>query len=174
MSTSIRLLEFLDPSAVVRTAPSELSFATAQSWKDIYGFRPGHKTFIKSDFYDGGSFAGLTHSIVSERDPVMHGMMRKYLSHAFSDRALTEQEALVAKTIDKFVVQIGKTGDKGLDIGQGFVMMTFDIIGDLAFGETFGGIASGQFAGAHSKVHGTKRGLIQVDRIRGYRLHWVP
>ncbi|KAL2822604.1 benzoate 4-monooxygenase cytochrome P450 [Aspergillus granulosus] len=125
---------------VVRTAPNELSFNTAQSWRDIYGFRQGHKTFIKSDFYDGGSFADRVHSIVSERDPVEHGVMRRYLAHAFSDHSLTEQEPLIARTIDRFMEQTGIKGAEGFDIGKGFEMMTFDIIGDLAFGETFRGV----------------------------------
>lgn len=125
---------------MVRTAPNELSFNSAQSWKDIYGFRQGHKTFIKSDFYDGGSFADRVHSIVSERDPVAHGIMRRYLSHAFSDHSLTEQEYLISNTINKFVQKTGEKGSKGFDICKGFEMMTFDIIGDLAFGETFRGV----------------------------------
>ncbi|KAK4866743.1 hypothetical protein LT330_007906 [Penicillium expansum] len=125
---------------VVRTAPNELSFNTAQSWKDIYGFRHGHQAFLKSDFYDGGSFADRVHSIVSERDPTEHGIMRRYLSHAFSDHSLTEQEPLIARTIDEFVRQTGVKGAKEFDLGKGFEMMTFDIIGDLAFGETFRGV----------------------------------
>ncbi|KAF1954082.1 hypothetical protein CC80DRAFT_356725, partial [Byssothecium circinans] len=32
---------------VVRSAPKELSFNMATAWKDIDGFRAGHKTFIK-------------------------------------------------------------------------------------------------------------------------------
>ncbi|RYP61516.1 hypothetical protein DL770_009770 [Monosporascus sp. CRB-9-2] len=132
--------------SVVRTAPNELSFNSAQSWKDIYGFRQGHQAFIKSEFYDGGSFASRgMHSIVSERDPEVHGHMRRYISHAFSDRSLSEQEPLIAKTIDKFILRVGRKGasEKGFDIGKSFEMMTFDIIGDLAFGETFGGMESG-------------------------------
>lgn len=124
----------------MRTAPNELSFNTAQSWKDIYGFRHGHQAFLKSDFYDGGSFADRVHSIVSERDPTEHGIMRRYLSHAFSDHSLTEQEPLIARTIDEFVRQTGVKGAKEFDLGKGFEMMTFDIIGDLAFGETFRGV----------------------------------
>ncbi|KAK3343539.1 benzoate 4-monooxygenase cytochrome P450 [Lasiosphaeria hispida] len=128
---------------VVRTAPNELSFNSVQSWKDIYGFRQGHKTFIKSDFYDGGSFAGRgVHSIVSERDVDAHGQMRRYLSHAFSDRSLTEQEDIVSTIIDAWVDGALKRGsqENGFNIGKGYEMMTFDIIGDLAFGETFGGV----------------------------------
>lgn len=126
----------------MRTAPNELSFNTAQSWKDIYDFRSGHKTFIKSDFYDGGSFADRCGSIVSERDPTLHGNMRKYLSHAFSQKSLTEQEYLISKSVDKFIDKIGKEGEQGIDIVLCFSLMSFDIIGDLGFGETFRGIES--------------------------------
>jgi len=135
---------------VVRVAPNELSFSSAQSWKDIYGFRQGHKTFVKSPFYDGGSFADQAHSIVSERDPVEHGRMRKYLSHAFSDRSLKEQEVLVAEVVDEFIVQIGKQGTthEGIDIVKWFNLTTFDIIGSLAFGESFEGVKSGWYSPA--------------------------
>lgn len=128
---------------VVRTAPNELSFNTSQSWKDIYDFRPGHQTFIKSNFYDGGSFADRCGSIVSERDPGIHGTMRKYLSHAFSQRSLAEQEDLISKSVDKFVEKLGMVGQGRTDIVLAFTLMSFDIIGDLGFGESFQGIESG-------------------------------
>lgn len=130
---------------VVRVAPEELSFSSAQSWKDIYGFRQGHRTFIKSPFYDGGSFADQAHSIVSERDPGEHGRMRKYLSRAFSDRSLKEQEVFVAEVVDEFIQQIGSECAKsgGIDIVMWFNLTTFDIIGSLAFGESFEGVKSG-------------------------------
>ncbi|KAJ2998227.1 hypothetical protein NUW58_g388 [Xylaria curta] len=132
---------------VVRTSPNELSFNTAQSWRDIYGFRPNHETFVKSPFYDGGSFADAAHSIVSERDPAHHGVMRKYLSHAFSDRSLKEQEGLVTEMVDLFMDQIGKFGPEpgGVDIVMWFNLLTLDIIGSLAFGEPFGGLQSAKY-----------------------------
>lgn len=128
----------------VRVAPNEISFSSPSSWDDIYGFRPGHKTFKKSPFYSGGSFADRAHSIVSERDPTEHGTMRKYLSHAFSDHSLTKQEHLVAENIDLLISQLGALGDgdEGLNIVKWFNLTTFDIIGSLAFGESFGGLKS--------------------------------
>ncbi|KAF1847369.1 benzoate 4-monooxygenase cytochrome P450 [Cucurbitaria berberidis CBS 394.84] len=126
---------------VVRVAPNELSFNSAQSWKDIYGFRQGHKPFVKSEFYDGGSFAARgVHSIVSERDPAVHGQMRRLLAHAFSNTSLLEQEELVAKTVDRLVQVVweqGANSGASINIGKAYEMMAFDIIGDLAFGETF-------------------------------------
>ncbi|KAI0415912.1 cytochrome P450 [Xylaria grammica] len=124
---------------IVRVAPNEVSFNTAASWKDIYTNR---KTFIKSDFYDGGSFAGRgVHSIVSERQPQVHAEMRHYLSSAFSDRALNEQEDLIAQSVDKFVDLLPQR-PRDWDLTKGYEMLTFDIIGDLAFGESFGAIES--------------------------------
>lgn len=136
----------------MRVAPNELSFNSAQSWKDIYGFRQGHKSFIKSEFYDGGSFAARgVHSIVSERDPVVHGRMRRLLAHAFSNTSLHEQEETVAKTVDRFIQVVGEQAAKSKDgasinIGKTYEMMAFDIIGDLAFGETFGALDTGMFS----------------------------
>ncbi|KAI1771516.1 putative cytochrome P450 [Hypoxylon cercidicola] len=126
---------------VVRVAPNELSFNTAQSFRDIYGFRPGHKTFVKSTFYEGGNFASKgVGSIVSERDPVAHAQMRRFLSHAFSNSSLLEQEELVTESVDCFVrVMKAKVGQR-LDIADLFERMTFDIIGNLAFGQTFGAL----------------------------------
>lgn len=133
-------LVYLGP--VVRIAPNELSFNTAQSWKDIYDLRQGHQTFIKSEFYDGGSFADRCGSIVSERDPQVHGLMRKSLAHAFSQRSLIEQEYLISKNVDAFIQRIGQDGSRGVDIVMAFTLLSFDVIGDLGFGETFKGIES--------------------------------
>ncbi|TGJ85027.1 hypothetical protein E0Z10_g3715 [Xylaria hypoxylon] len=129
---------------VVRVAPNEISFSSPSSWEDIYGFRPGHKTFVKSAFYDGGSFADQAHSIVSERDPIEHGKMRKYLSHAFSDASLKKQEELVAENVDLLIARLGSLGNgpNGINIVKWFNLATFDIIGSLAFGESFGGLTS--------------------------------
>ncbi|KAI0973641.1 benzoate 4-monooxygenase cytochrome P450 [Xylaria arbuscula] len=140
-----KMLELhLKYGSIVRTAPNELSFNSASSWKDIYGPRAGHQTFIKNNFYDGGSFANRgVRSIISEREPKLHADMRRYLSPAFSDRALGEQEDLISQSIDRFIDLLPMRGD-GYDIVKGFEMLTFDIIGDLAFGETFGALESAE------------------------------
>lgn len=140
----VRVIEKI-AGPVVRTAPNELSFNTAQSFRDIYGFRPGHKTFVKSTFYDGGSFAARgVHSIVSERDPVTHGKMRRLLAHAFSNSALTEQEELVQEGIRMLMQAIRRNLYHVVDITDLFERLAFDIIGDLAFGETFGALQKGE------------------------------
>ena len=146
------LTRYCATGPVVRVAPNEVSFNTAGSWKDIYASRGTQKTFIKSEFYDGGSFAGRgVHSIVSERQPQVHAEMRHYLSSAFSERALNEQEDLISQSIDKFVELLPKQSDYCKQ-KTAYEMLTFDIIGDLAFGESFGAIESGKSPRRHLQV----------------------
>lgn len=157
---------------MVRTAPNELSFNTANSWRDIYGFRQGHRPFVKSDFYDGGSFADQYGSIVSERDPAAHGRMRKYLSHAFSHRSLVEQEKLIHGIIDRFMERLQSFGteEKTFDLVQWFNILTFDIIGDLAFGESFQGIESGSTHPWISRITGAMTQGALADCFRRFPL----
>ena len=136
---------------VVRTGSNELSFNTAQSWHDIYGPRKGHEPFIKSEFYDGLNFAAKVPSIATERNPAQHTEMRKYLGGAFSDELLREQEYLVVEVVDQFIEMLDNSSGeedgsgKELDLINAVNLMIFDVIGGLAFGESFGGVASGLF-----------------------------
>ncbi|KAI0843117.1 benzoate 4-monooxygenase cytochrome P450 [Hypoxylon sp. FL0890] len=127
----------------VRLAPNEVSFNTSQSWKDIYGHRAGHQVFVKGTFYQGGSFSlgGIT-SIISERRPEVHKEMRNLLASSFSERAVGEQEKIVAASVDKLVRLVGVRGSgvNGIDLTPLFQSMTFDITGNLAFGESFGAL----------------------------------
>lgn len=160
--------------SVVRLAPNEVSFNTSQSWSDIYGFRPGHQVFIKSDFYEGGSFSARgVHSMGVERNVSAHAQMRRHLSHAFSSQSLAEQEALVAESVDKLISLVGKRASKhdgGFDITKGFAMMAFDIIGDLAFGETFGGLDSGEHHPWISISLGALKKFPLIDTFRRFPL----
>jgi hypothetical protein len=133
---------------VFRVSPNELSFASLKSWKDIYGHAVGKKqTLVKSEFYDmyGAGFRRLC--IGSERDPQKHRKMKQSLTAAFSTKALREQEEIVANVVDAFVDKIGKLGgpkSDGLDMTKWYEMLAFDVLGEMAFGESFGCIEDGK------------------------------
>ncbi|ORY66220.1 putative cytochrome P450, partial [Pseudomassariella vexata] len=132
---------------VVRISPNELSFASVQSWKDIYGHATaGKQTMIKSEFYDmyGSGFDSLC--VGSERDPRRHTQMKRSLSAAFSTKALAQQESIVQKCVDGFIQRIGTDGnsDNGLNMTKWYEMIAFDILGEMAFGESFHCIKSGK------------------------------
>ncbi len=132
---------------VVRIAANQLSFSTARSWKDIYGHTPGRKAFLKGTFYE--PMPGEVRNLLSESDPASHSLMRRNLSHGFSATALKSQEDLIQKFVDLFILQINGRKNPGeelrsVDAVKWFNFLTFDIIGELAFGDTFGSLKEGK------------------------------
>ena len=129
---------------IVRYGPNELSFSSARAWKDIYGSRPGHQTFVKGTWYDGLSIfaAQDVRSIITERDPTKHAAIARVFGGAFSRSFLNEMEPMINDYIDRFIEHVKtKTANGGVvDLTFGYSSMTFDIIGDLAFGQDFGAI----------------------------------
>ncbi|CAD6584580.1 MAG: hypothetical protein ASARMPREDX12_001698 [Alectoria sarmentosa] len=135
--------EWNDTGPVFRVSPNELSFASAVSWKDIYGQKkPGQAQLRKSDFYDIYGSGFTTACIGSERNPQVHARKKKNLTAAFSTRALAEQEGLVQGVVDVFVRKIGGAGlgekEGGVNLTEWFEMVAFDVLGEMAFGEGFG------------------------------------
>lgn len=135
--------------SVFRVSPNELSFASVVSWKDIYGHQTtGKPAIIKSEFYEmyGAGFKSLC--VGSERNPSKHQKMRRSLSSAFSTKALMEQERIVAENIDAFIEKLGRLGGpntNGLNMSKWYEMIAFDILGDMAFGESFRCIENGKY-----------------------------
>lgn len=78
---------------------------------------------------------------------VDHARQRRALSHAFSTKALLEQEYIVKSYIDVFSEQMNAFSKAGkiVNVTDWFAFTTFDIIGDMALGEPFGCLTSGRF-----------------------------
>ncbi|KAI5927402.1 putative cytochrome P450 [Camillea tinctor] len=122
---------------IVRIAPNELSFRTPQSFKDLYG--PPSKTrklFPKSErFYDMG-----TTNLALEMDPEEHAKQYKLFAPAFRTSALRSQEHVIQEHVDLLVSQIRRRGvstGEALNMALWLEWLTFDIIGELTFGESF-------------------------------------
>lgn len=139
--------------SVVRISPNELSFSSATSWKAIYGHTAaGKPTLVKSKFYEMYGAGFDSGCIGSERDPKTHGRMKRLLSAAFSTKALSEQEDIVQQCIGNFVDRIGRdgAGPKGLNVSEWYEMVAFDILGEMAFGESFHCVDKGFYSPANS------------------------
>lgn len=126
----------------MRFSPDGISFISASAWKDIYG----HYTLGKKSNpidprvyspYDNGE-----DDISTIRDDTRHGRVRRVFSHAFSQRAIKLQEPLVRSYIDKLIHRLRTTVEmntmKEIDVCDMYNRTTFDIMGDLAFGEPLG------------------------------------
>ncbi|MCJ1354164.1 MAG: hypothetical protein MMC33_004151 [Icmadophila ericetorum] len=131
---------------VVRFKPNGLSYITEQGWKDIYGTRHGKKQLPKDP-----QFYARQHSIpdIIISTDADHSRIRRLLSHAFSEHALREQEPLVIQYFDRLIQKLheqvqGPTQGK-INVVRWYNYTTFDVIGDLAFGEPFGGLENEGF-----------------------------
>lgn len=69
-----------------------------------------------------------------------HARMRRLVPHAFSEKALRNQEPILQEYVNFLVsrlLSVAKSG-KQTDIVKWFNWTTFDLTGDLSFGESFG------------------------------------
>ena len=128
---------------VVRFSPNELSFIDPQAWQDIYGHHGGEQNFPRNPIWYPRAPNGA-HTILSA-DNADHARIRRLLSHAFSERALKAQEHLIQVYFDRLITRlIAKAPDGPINIVDWFHFTTFDIAGDLEFGESFNCLSSGE------------------------------
>jgi cytochrome P450 len=79
-------------------------------------------------------------------DDENHARQRRALSHAFSLKALSEQEYIIQGFVDKLIMNLRRMAEnsQSFNLVDWLNFTTFDIIGDLAFGEPFGCLESGK------------------------------
>ncbi|KAI1483691.1 cytochrome P450 [Daldinia eschscholtzii] len=156
---------------VFRVAPNELSFTTVKSWKDIYGIpSSGAQHLLKSGIYTTFGSGYKEPCIVSERDPDAHLRKKKHLAAAFSAKSLYEQETIVQACLDHFVSKLGplskESRGKGINIVEWFEMVTFDLLGEMAFGEGFGCIENEEY---HSWIELILKNLFEIMAVDNLR-----
>ncbi|KAJ4319065.1 hypothetical protein N0V94_004117 [Neodidymelliopsis sp. IMI 364377] len=125
---------------VVRVTPTELSFISGETaWPDIYGFRTGKYKDTGAYLKDNAWFPKPVNGVWSiiNSNEADHSRLRRNLSHAFSDKALRSQEALIMNYVNLLIHKLGEHAEKNLpvDIMRWYNYTTFDIIADLSFGE---------------------------------------
>ncbi|KAL4895595.1 cytochrome P450 [Aspergillus ambiguus] len=123
----------------VRVAPSELSYSAPDAWKGIYGHATaGKKTTEKDTRFYGPSFNGAP-DIIRALGPD-HSRFRRNFSHAFSEKALREQQSLISHYVDMLVAKLHNLArehpQKPVEIVRLYNLTTFDIMGDLTFGDS--------------------------------------
>ncbi|CRL28245.1 Cytochrome P450 [Penicillium camemberti] len=129
---------------VLRIAPDELLFTSSRAWDDIYGIQPGKLEMDKTTpLYKGPT---APHSIVTV-DGELHRFYRRLLAKGFSDAALREQEPVIKRNIDLLIekLHVEVAAGKTPEMTSWFNYATFDLIGELAFGETYGCLENSQY-----------------------------
>ena len=133
---------------VVRVAPNELSFITQDALKTIYGHRQPGEGFLKNPAFFQPATNGV-HSILTSEGEA-HSSVRRKILPAFSDRALSEQTDILqhftSLLIRKLREKIEAPGSsQSVDMFEWYIWTTFDLIGDLAFGEPFNCLEAASF-----------------------------
>ncbi|KAF2492305.1 cytochrome P450 [Lophium mytilinum] len=128
---------------VVRLAPDQLSYATAPAWKAIYGHYSlpthGFSELPKDTRQYGKPMHGPYSILVAEKEN--HDRFRRLLAPGFSEKGMRGVAGRVEGYVDLLIKGLREEGaEKGVwqDLRQWFNWTTFDLIGDLAFGESFG------------------------------------
>ncbi|KAF2810069.1 pisatin demethylase [Mytilinidion resinicola] len=131
---------------VVRVMPNELAFNTSRAFEDIYGHRVGLPNMEKDPIHVGAveAIPGATNLTMAPE--AHHARQRRALAHAFSKQALMEQQPILLGYVDLFVKRLREhaRADKAVNMVSWFNFATFDIIGDLSFGEPFGCLEQGE------------------------------
>lgn len=121
---------------VIRVSPNHLAFCHPDAMNDLSGHRkPGKLENGKEEARSlsvPGSIIGASHND--------HGRIRKSMANGFSQQAMLDQQPLIQSYVDQLFEKLGEAGARGekVDAVAWYNYTTFDIIGDLAFGEPFG------------------------------------
>ncbi|PSN70341.1 averantin oxidoreductase, partial [Corynespora cassiicola Philippines] len=172
--------------SVVRLSPNELSFNTVQAWEDIYGLRQGKRPYSKDPIHVGSVDPVAGVSTISMADNDTHARQRRALSHGFSQQALWGQEEIVQSFVSKLLSNIASfaSTNSAFNIVDWYNFMTFDVIGELSFGESFGCLERGDFhfwitlifravqAGAIETA--TRRFATPGSPLQQYLMRWIP
>ncbi|KAE8381191.1 cytochrome P450 [Aspergillus bertholletiae] len=157
---------------VVRTGPNELSFNNPQGFRDIYGLRHGQPPFRKDPEFYGSPLNGIGNSIGGDIDIAFH-----------SRQSLREQEQIVVYYVDLLIqrlrerTNINEMHSAEEDIKIWFNFITFDIIGDLMFAESFDCLKDSQLHPWIACIFDNVKGIALLGVLNQYplfrRIHGV-
>lgn len=121
----------------------DVSLITPDVWKELYTPKSRLGEFERDVSFrimnKGGS--GIADESITE-----HTRHRRMLLHAFSEKALRGQEGIMQHLVDKLIsglkLHIKEHGSEPVNMTRKYNWATFDVIGDLAFGQPFGCLES--------------------------------
>lgn len=131
---------------IVRIAPDELAFSHPDAWKDIMGHKNGVPEMGKAAWFYRPVEQPL--HIVNE-DPGEHKQLRRQMAHGFSEKGMRDQEPMIRKYVDMLLEKLQEFAEleEPVVLSDWYNFTTFDIIGDLAFGEPFGCLEGSNYDG---------------------------
>lgn len=127
---------------VVRDGVNELCFINPQAWLDIYGQHLGQGQMENAQ--QKGP-AGFDATIMINAFAEVRSRHRRTLAYDFSDKALRKQVPLIKQYVDLLMQRLREKSGEEVDLTAWFNYCTFDLIGNLVFGESFNYLRDSQY-----------------------------
>ncbi|KAI0409101.1 trichothecene C-15 hydroxylase [Xylaria palmicola] len=122
---------------IIRIAPNEVSVMDPVAWREFYAHRLGGEFPHHMGHYRPSTRMPTNLTSANREE---HARLRRRLNFGFSDRTMRAQEPIIGSYVDLLMRRLGEKCDNGgtaLNMRDWYSWTTFDIIGDLAFGESF-------------------------------------
>ncbi|KAL3462033.1 cytochrome P450 monooxygenase [Aspergillus heterothallicus] len=132
----------------VRLGPTELSITDPKAVQALYS---GQSKVSKGPWY---TILEPRVSLQTDRDRKEHARRRKVWDQGFSSRALRDYEPRVSHYTDQLIDAIERNLGSTMDVSKWFNYYSFDVMGDLAFGESFNMLVDGKDAYILTQLHG--------------------
>ncbi|KAL7810678.1 cytochrome P450 [Trichoderma aethiopicum] len=159
---------------IVRVAPDFLCFSHPNAMNDIRGHRkagqPEHrKDPLRQEMN--------VHNIIGA-DRHNHTRFRRALANGFSHQAMLDQEPIISDYIEQLMEALERQaegGSKPVDMVRWFNYTTFDVIGDLAFGESFGCLQSSNYDPWIQLLFDSVKTLVWLGTLKHFEMipRWI-
>ncbi|KAF2117930.1 cytochrome P450 [Lophiotrema nucula] len=161
---------------VVRVAPDELSYTDSNALKAIYGHHnpatEGFSEFGKNPMEFNKPASG-SWNILTSLNSEDHGRYRKLFSHSFSERGMREMQPRIQDFVTQLIYVLKESAGKGwIDMQERYNWTTFDMIGDLAFGDSFHCLENQKTSPWIAAIFGNMKAAQFLVAIRHYGLSY--
>jgi cytochrome P450 len=157
---------------VVRFGPNDLSYIDCggETWQAIHGFEKGRPEYPKAKEFHFPPHNGI--SPITSADFADHRRFRRVLAPAFSDRALRAQQPLFLRHVDTLVATLRDVCRNGAPVQmvQMYNFTTFDIMGDLTFGQPLGLLENRKYSPEVEAPFSSMKVLSFIQMIEYYPL----
>lgn len=166
---------------MIRIAPDEVTFAQEEAWADIFQSRPDTQHQFLKDPTWWARQPGSPNSLLSAIDPEEHAKIRRLLAPAFTPRSLRAQEPMLHRYVSLLIERLheavtgkGPEAQAEVDMAPWFNFTTFDIFGDLGFGESFDCLQNSRYHPWVALLFNSVKAASFVAAVRFYPLlQWL-
>ncbi|CAI6342209.1 unnamed protein product [Periconia digitata] len=134
----------------VRTGPREIMILRKSAVSIILGVQPA---LLKTTWYSSISHKADQVQLFASRDPLDHKRRRKAWDQAFSVKALSTYQPRIKSKVDLLMDNLLQTAGTPRDVTSWMMMLAFDVMGEIGFGNDFGGLATGKEHEAAQAIH---------------------